>query len=119
MRSTSAAGALASTRCARAVGCRTRPSSSGSPRDERGSSHRLTGGDDAVDLYGGVAVVSGGASGLGAAAPRAPAARGAHVAILDLPGSQGAALAAELGGSFVATDVTDPAGVEAALATAS
>lgn len=66
------------------------------------------------------AVVSGGASGLGAATVRALAGRGAAVTILDLNAEAGEALAAELGGhtTFVRTDVTDEASVEAAIADA-
>jgi len=63
------------------------------------------------------AVVSGGASGLGAATTRALAARGAAVTILDLQVDKGEALAAELGGhtTFVRTDVTDEDAVQAAI----
>jgi NAD(P)-dependent dehydrogenase (short-subunit alcohol dehydrogenase family) len=66
------------------------------------------------------AVVSGGASGLGAATTRALAARGAAVTILDLQEERGRALAAELGGhtTFVPTDVTEEASVQAAIADA-
>ena len=53
------------------------------------------------------AVVTGGASGLGAATARALAGRGARVAILDLDEERGSALAAEIGGVFAAADVTD------------
>jgi NAD(P)-dependent dehydrogenase (short-subunit alcohol dehydrogenase family) len=60
-------------------------------------------------------VVTGGASGLGAAAARAFARRGARVAILDLDAERGAALAGEVHGLFSATDVTDPAAVADAL----
>lgn len=64
------------------------------------------------------AVVSGGASGLGLATARALLARGAHVVLLDLPSSAGAAVAAELGAgaTFVAGDVTIEDDVRAALA---
>jgi NAD(P)-dependent dehydrogenase (short-subunit alcohol dehydrogenase family) len=63
------------------------------------------------------AVVTGGASGLGAATVRALAARGAAVTILDLQAEHGQALADELGGhtTFVRTDVTDEASVQVAL----
>ena len=57
------------------------------------------------------AVVSGGASGLGAATARALARRGARVAILDLDADRGAAVAGEVHGLYCATDVTDPASV--------
>jgi NAD(P)-dependent dehydrogenase (short-subunit alcohol dehydrogenase family) len=62
------------------------------------------------------ALVAGGASGLGEASARELAARGARVTVADLNEERGAALADELGGSFVATDVTDEAQVEAAVA---
>src|SRR5699024_4868514 len=68
-----------------------------------------------MDINGASAVVTGGASGLGAATARKLAADGAHVVILDLPGSNGAEVAQELNGTFVAADVTDPEGVEKAL----
>jgi NAD(P)-dependent dehydrogenase (short-subunit alcohol dehydrogenase family) len=66
------------------------------------------------------AVVSGGASGLGEATTRELVARGAAVTVLDLQEERGKALADELGGhtTFVRTDVTDPASVEAAIADA-
>jgi NAD(P)-dependent dehydrogenase (short-subunit alcohol dehydrogenase family) len=63
------------------------------------------------------ALVAGGASGLGEATARELAARGARVTVADLNEERGAPLADELGGSFVATDVTDEAQVEAAVAT--
>jgi NAD(P)-dependent dehydrogenase (short-subunit alcohol dehydrogenase family) len=61
-----------------------------------------------MEIRGRVAVVSGGASGLGEAAVRALAAQGASVVIADLNEARGEALAAELGGStrFVKTDVS-------------
>ncbi|MFV0645170.1 MAG: SDR family NAD(P)-dependent oxidoreductase [Sphingomonadaceae bacterium] len=52
------------------------------------------------------AVVTGGASGLGAATARALAAKGAKVALFDLNAEQGEALAQEIGGIFCAVDVT-------------
>ena len=71
-----------------------------------------------MDLTGASALVTGGASGLGLATARRLAAAGAAVTIVDLPGSTGAEVAAELGGSFAAADVTDPAQVAAAVETA-
>jgi len=59
--------------------------------------------------------VAGGASGLGAATSRALAAAGAKVTIADLNAERGEALAAEIGGQFVAADVTDPEAVGAAV----
>jgi NAD(P)-dependent dehydrogenase (short-subunit alcohol dehydrogenase family) len=64
------------------------------------------------------AVVSGGASGLGAATARALAAKGVKVALLDLNSGLGEPLAKELGGVFVQGDVTNEASVDAALAAA-
>ena len=60
-------------------------------------------------------MVSGGASGLGAAAARALARRGARVAILDLDAERGERLAGEIEGLFCETDVTDPEAMAAAL----
>ncbi|MCB4208310.1 3-oxoacyl-ACP reductase [Arthrobacter sp. UM1] len=57
-------------------------------------------------LEGRVAVVTGGASGIGLAASRRLAAEGARVVIGDLTVEQGEAVAAELDGLFVKTDVT-------------
>ncbi|SFR89227.1 SDR family NAD(P)-dependent oxidoreductase [Sphingomonas jatrophae] len=59
------------------------------------------------------AVVTGGASGLGAATARALAARGVKVALFDLNAELGKALAAELGGTFCHVNVTDEASVVA------
>ena len=64
------------------------------------------------------AVVTGGASGLGAATARALAAKGVKVALLDLNSGLGEPLAKELGGVFVQGDVTNEASVDAALAAA-
>ncbi|MFZ2529476.1 MAG: 3-hydroxyacyl-CoA dehydrogenase [Rhodococcus sp. (in: high G+C Gram-positive bacteria)] len=64
-----------------------------------------------------VAVVTGGASGLGLATVKALVADGAQVVIIDLPSSAGEAVAAELGDRvrFAAADVTDEAAVTEAL----
>ena len=64
------------------------------------------------------AVVTGGASGLGAATARALAAKGVKVAIFDLQEEKGLALAAELGGIFCEVNVTDDASVDAGFAKA-
>ena len=64
-----------------------------------------------------VAIVTGGASGLGGATVRRLVAEGAKAVILDLPSSPGADLAAELGDRvrFVPTDVRDGDQVQAAV----
>lgn len=66
------------------------------------------------------AVVTGGASGLGAAVARRLAGEGDAVVIADRDAERGAALAAELGPEalFAEVDVTDPAALEAACAAA-
>ncbi|WP_296674964.1 SDR family NAD(P)-dependent oxidoreductase [Novosphingobium sp.] len=64
------------------------------------------------------AVVTGGASGLGAATARALAAKGVKVAIFDLQEEKGKAVAAEIGGVFCEVNVTDDASVDAGFAKA-
>ncbi|TVQ56738.1 MAG: SDR family NAD(P)-dependent oxidoreductase [Rhodobacteraceae bacterium] len=64
------------------------------------------------------AVVTGAASGLGEATARMLAAAGAKVAVLDRDAARGPGVAAEIGGLFHETDVTDDASVRAALAAA-
>ena len=64
------------------------------------------------------AVVTGGASGLGAATSRALAAKGVKVAIFDLQVEKGEALAAELGGVFCEVNVTSDESVDAGFAKA-
>ncbi len=64
------------------------------------------------------AVVTGGASGLGAATARALAAKGVKVAIFDLQAEKGAALATEIGGTFCEVNVTEDASVDAGFAKA-
>ena len=68
-----------------------------------------------MELAGCVALVTGGASGLGLATATALTAGGATVVVADLPGSDGQAAADRLGGAFLATDVTDEASVQAAV----
>jgi NAD(P)-dependent dehydrogenase (short-subunit alcohol dehydrogenase family) len=75
------------------------------------------GGEYKVRLNDSVAVVTGGASGLGLAAAAALHDRGATVVIADLPTSAGPTAAADLGRDvlFAPADVCDEAAVEAAL----
>lgn len=89
-----------------------------------------------MDIKGTVALITGGASGLGAATARRLFDAGASVVLVDLPGSAGDAFAAELAASaaagagdaaagggrravFVPADVTDEAQVQAAVDAAS
>jgi NAD(P)-dependent dehydrogenase (short-subunit alcohol dehydrogenase family) len=55
-----------------------------------------------------VAVITGGASGIGQASARRLAAEGATIVVVDLNEEAGKALAAELGGLYLAADVTSP-----------
>jgi NAD(P)-dependent dehydrogenase (short-subunit alcohol dehydrogenase family) len=73
-----------------------------------------------MDLNGTSAIVTGGASGLGAATSRLLAERGVRVVVADLEGQEdkGAALAKEIGGLFAPTDVTNSEQVMAAVGAA-
>ncbi|MFJ2552184.1 SDR family NAD(P)-dependent oxidoreductase [Microbacterium sp. NPDC087591] len=71
-----------------------------------------------MQISGQGALITGGASGLGLATAKRIVAAGGHVTIIDLASSQGAAIAEELGGVFVAADVTSVDEVQAAVATA-
>ncbi|GAA0729409.1 SDR family NAD(P)-dependent oxidoreductase [Sphingomonas japonica] len=71
-----------------------------------------------MDFNGTAAVVTGAASGLGAATARALAAQGAKVAIFDLQAEKGEALAAEIGGVFCEVNVTQDDSVDAGFAKA-
>ncbi len=64
------------------------------------------------------AIVTGGASGLGAATARKLAAQGAKVAVFDLNAKLAETVAAEIKGVAVACDVSDAASAEAAIAAA-
>ncbi len=68
-----------------------------------------------MDVQNAVAIVTGGASGLGLASARKLAAAGAKVLIVDLATSPGAEVAAELGGAFAIADVTDEVTMKAAV----
>ena len=65
------------------------------------------------------AIVTGGASGLGAATARRLAAQGAKVAVCDLNAKLAETVAAEIGGVAVICDVADAASAEAAIVAAS
>ncbi|MEV6903156.1 3-hydroxyacyl-CoA dehydrogenase [Amycolatopsis sp. NPDC051372] len=71
-----------------------------------------------MDIANTVALVTGGASGLGLATAKELHKRGAKVVVVDLPTSDGAAVAAELDGVFAPADVTSEADVQAAVDTA-
>ncbi|UKA67395.1 3-hydroxyacyl-CoA dehydrogenase [Arthrobacter sp. FW306-05-C] len=79
-----------------------------------------------MDIKGSVALVTGGASGLGAATARRLFDGGASVVLVDLPSSNGQAMADELNGRaeagqsavFAPADVTSEADVRAAVGTA-
>ncbi len=59
-----------------------------------------------MDISGASAIVTGGASGIGAATAELLAARGAKVVIADLQEDKGTALAEKIGGAFCKVDVT-------------
>ena len=69
-----------------------------------------------MELNGTSAIVSGGASGLGEATARALSRAGAHVVIADLNEDRGKEVAADIGGTFAGTDVTDEESVREAVA---
>jgi NAD(P)-dependent dehydrogenase (short-subunit alcohol dehydrogenase family) len=73
-----------------------------------------------MQLRDSVFIVTGGASGLGAATARMLVGEGARVVVADVNDDQGNALAAELGAParFVRTDVTDEASASGAIAAA-
>jgi NAD(P)-dependent dehydrogenase (short-subunit alcohol dehydrogenase family) len=71
-----------------------------------------------VKIQGIAAIVTGAASGLGAATARALSAAGAKVALLDLNVEATAATAREIGGVAIACDVAEAASAEAAVASA-
>ena len=71
-----------------------------------------------MEISGKKAIVVGGASGFGKATAESLAARGASVAILDRPQSDGKDVASAIGGTFHEVDVTDFAGTEEVLSAA-
>jgi NAD(P)-dependent dehydrogenase (short-subunit alcohol dehydrogenase family) len=71
-----------------------------------------------MELNGCSAIVTGAASGLGEAAARVLAAAGCYVVVADLNEEAGNRVAAEIGGRFARTDVTDTGDVLGAVAAA-
>jgi NAD(P)-dependent dehydrogenase (short-subunit alcohol dehydrogenase family) len=68
-----------------------------------------------MDIAGASAIVTGGASGLGAATVRRLAAAGMKVVVVDLQDDAGEDQAGDVGGAYVHADVTDEAEVAAAV----
>jgi NAD(P)-dependent dehydrogenase (short-subunit alcohol dehydrogenase family) len=68
-----------------------------------------------MEIKGQTAIVTGGASGLGAATARALAAAGAKVAVLDVNATAAADVAIDINGIAVTCDVADSAAAEAAI----
>lgn len=68
-----------------------------------------------MDIAGAAAVVTGGASGLGAATARRLAKADVRVVLADLQDDLGDAVADQVGGAYVHADVTDPEQVQAAV----
>ena len=68
-----------------------------------------------METKGHAAIVTGGASGLGAAAARALAAAGAKVAVIDVNEKAATEVAADVKGIAVGCDVADSASAEAAV----
>lgn len=68
-----------------------------------------------MDLAGTSSIITGGASGIGAAIARAIAEQGAHCVVLDLNDELGNAIAGEVGGQYVRADVTEEGAVQEAV----
>ncbi|MDJ0497144.1 MAG: SDR family oxidoreductase [Acidimicrobiia bacterium] len=68
-----------------------------------------------MDVAGTSAVVTGGASGLGAATARRLAAAGVRVVVVDLQDDLGDAVADQVGGAYINADVTDEGAIQAAV----
>lgn len=71
-----------------------------------------------MDIAGASAIVTGGASGIGAAVARQLHERGTLVVVADLNEDAGQALAQEIGGVFIRVDVTDTEQIKTAIAAA-
>jgi NAD(P)-dependent dehydrogenase (short-subunit alcohol dehydrogenase family) len=68
-----------------------------------------------MEVKGQAAIVTGGASGLGAACARTLAAAGARVTVIDMNQKAAAEVAIDINGIAIACDVADSAGAEAAI----
>ncbi len=71
-----------------------------------------------MDIMNTAALITGGASGMGAATARLLSKQGAKVALLDLNVSDGEKIAKEIGGIAISCDVTNSESVEKAISTA-
>jgi NAD(P)-dependent dehydrogenase (short-subunit alcohol dehydrogenase family) len=65
-----------------------------------------------LDLAGRTAVVTGGASGIGLACARRLSEAGADVTVLDLNAESAIAVAAEIGGRAIVSDLSDPSALD-------
>ncbi len=72
-----------------------------------------------LDVNGASAIVTGGASGLGAATARLLAGKGARVVLIDMNEQKGEEVAKEINGAMVKADVSNPEQVQAAVDAAS
>lgn len=71
-----------------------------------------------MDVKDKVALITGGSNGIGEGVARHLAAHGAHVVLADIDDARGKAVAEELDGLYVHTDVADPAASTSAVAAA-
>jgi NAD(P)-dependent dehydrogenase (short-subunit alcohol dehydrogenase family) len=74
---------------------------------DRGGSRALDAGACAIELTGKIAIVTGGASGIGAASCRAFARAGAHIAVVDRDAERAESVAGEIDGIAITCDVSN------------